>query len=96
MSICPICNKNYDEPPALSRRDNKTNICPSCGVKEAIEDFAKSSNATKLFLRALNDAYKTGKINKQQFNTIKGQVFSGDIEGATKGLSRILERSNRK
>lgn len=25
--------------PALSRKDNKTEICPRCGVKEAMEDF---------------------------------------------------------
>ena len=38
--ICPICNKEYDDYPALSRKDNKTEICPECGVVEALEDFA--------------------------------------------------------
>ena len=27
------------EYPALSRKDNKTEICPRCGIKEAMEDF---------------------------------------------------------
>ena len=36
--ICPKCNKPYTEPPALSRRDNKTYICSACGTKEALED----------------------------------------------------------
>ncbi len=37
--ICPICCEDYDEHPAISRRDNKTKICSSCGTKEAMLDF---------------------------------------------------------
>ena len=33
---CPICGQQYTEPPALSRRDNKTDICPTCGMMEAL------------------------------------------------------------
>ena len=40
--VCPKCNKVYTLEPALSRRDNKTHICPECGVAEAMEDFQKS------------------------------------------------------
>lgn len=34
--ICPVCGRAYTEPPALSRRDNTTDICPDCGVMEAL------------------------------------------------------------
>lgn len=34
--ICPICKKPYSLPPAISRKDNKTPICPLCGMREAI------------------------------------------------------------
>jgi hypothetical protein len=46
---CPICNGpipcalyegQYSG--ALSRRDNKTEICSSCGVDEAIQDYQAS------------------------------------------------------
>ena len=39
--ICPACGKEYTGYPALSRKDNKTEICSDCGVREALEDFAK-------------------------------------------------------
>ncbi len=33
---CPKCGKYYVGYPALSREDNKTEICPKCGVGEAV------------------------------------------------------------
>lgn len=38
--VCPKCNSEYYEPPALSREDNSTNICPSCGIREAFQSIA--------------------------------------------------------
>lgn len=40
-NICPSCNQEYTEPPAISRRDNKTYICSNCGMREALFDFIK-------------------------------------------------------
>lgn len=37
--FCPSCKRNVTGYPALSRRDNKTDICTACGTKEAFEDF---------------------------------------------------------
>ena len=37
MRKCPRCGKNYDSYPALSRKDNKTKICPQCGQEEAVK-----------------------------------------------------------
>ena len=36
---CPRCGKEYRGVPALSRTDNKTNICPDCGTREALESL---------------------------------------------------------
>ena len=36
---CPRCKKETSDFPAISRRDNKTGICPDCGVAEAMADF---------------------------------------------------------
>ncbi len=35
---CPRCNTDYVGWPALSRRDNRTDICPGCDTEEALVD----------------------------------------------------------
>ena len=40
---CPKCKKEFTEHPALSREDNETEICPECGVREAIEAYQKAT-----------------------------------------------------
>lgn len=45
IRVCPKCGCTYSEPPAMSRVDNKTEICPDCGMREAIEDYGKAREA---------------------------------------------------
>lgn len=35
--VCPKCGRTYSMYPALSRDDNKTEICPDCGTQEALK-----------------------------------------------------------
>lgn len=37
--VCPLCGQTYTEPPALSRTDNETLICPDCGTRQALESI---------------------------------------------------------
>ena len=39
---CPKCGRTYTEYPAISRTDNKTLICPDCGIREALESMEVS------------------------------------------------------
>ena len=39
MKVCPLCKNEYEGYPALSRKDNKTEICSDCGVVEALSDY---------------------------------------------------------
>ncbi len=39
ISVCPRCGQTYTAPPALSRLDNSTLICPDCGTREALESI---------------------------------------------------------
>lgn len=41
VAHCPSCGKMYSGYPAISRKDNTTEICSDCGVHEAFEDFKK-------------------------------------------------------
>mgnify|MGYP003307317287 CR=1 FL=1 len=40
-----------------------------------------------IYLRGFRD-----KLTKQQYRTLKGQILAGDIDGAMRGLQKILER----
>lgn len=39
LAICPRCGKAYHGPPALSREDNETLICPDCGTRQALRSI---------------------------------------------------------
>ena len=41
---CPKCHKEYTDYPAISREDNETEICPECGVREAVEAYIESQS----------------------------------------------------
>ena len=36
IAACPLCGQAYAGRPTLSRKDNKTAICPDCGTREAL------------------------------------------------------------
>ena len=43
VKICPICGNEYVGFPAISRRDNKTEICSHCGTMEALDDYLNAT-----------------------------------------------------
>lgn len=51
--ICPKCNKKYQDRPAISRSDNKTEICPICGLKEGFEAFKRNREIKNAKARCL-------------------------------------------
>lgn len=53
-------------------------------------------NETKDKIMYFRRAYRKGWITKQQFNTLKGQVLSGDMEAAHKGYGNIIKRNAKK
>jgi len=52
--ICPKCGKAYSEPPALSRADNETNICPDCGTREALETIGVGVEEQEKIIAAIH------------------------------------------
>lgn len=41
---CPKCKNKYKAYPAISRVDNKTEICPKCGIEEALQGLERDYN----------------------------------------------------
>ena len=41
---------------------------------------------------ALKKKRSSNNITKQQYKTFKGQVLSGDVLGAAKGLAKLMKR----
>ena len=39
--VCPIGGRRYTARPALSRADNATDICPDCGMMEALASIPR-------------------------------------------------------
>lgn len=59
--ICPICGGIMSEFPALSRRDNKTEICSDCGTHEALADIGVDIDDQEKIIveiHKLSDKYK--------------------------------------
>lgn len=56
--ICPRCGQKYTGYPALSRKDNKTLICPDCGVRESLESIGVSAEEQEKILSIIHNTYR--------------------------------------
>ena len=60
--VCPVCGRQFFEKPAVSRRDNSTQICSVCATAEALEDAqnagAISSGEAKEIQKIVEDVAK--------------------------------------
>ena len=103
---CPKCDETYAGVSALSRADNKTNICSPCGREEAWEAIAKIIKAD----RKTHDCFSiSGKLLQDIYeeleavrSTIRSQLRSslhyregsgGDV--ADSDITRILGKINK-
>lgn len=91
IKICPICGNEYTEHPAISRKDNITEICPVCGTKEALESFLVSKTESKE--NATNYC-----IFEKRFCRLarkKGSTFSCSAESDEEMLCNYKEKINK-
>ncbi len=61
IAVCPICGSAYAGHPALSRRDNKTLICPDCGTREALETIGIDIEEQDKILAILHRTIQDGR-----------------------------------
>lgn len=95
VRFCPCCKKEYSDYPAISRQDNKTEICPSCGVEEALADMynAKLAKEATVIMNAeityvvnkdsddfrLFDKMYNSEREKDFAHFIKAHIFADDV-----------------
>lgn len=77
MAICPKCRKLYNGYPALTREDNKTHICPDCGMKEAIKSIPRM-NGRKPTLQG-----SPAEENRKDKEYQKGKIMGENTEVKT-------------
>tara|TARA_R110002051_G_scaffold61354_2_gene112466 strand:+ start:21075 stop:21584 length:510 start_codon:yes stop_codon:yes gene_type:complete len=102
---CPKCDETYAGVSALSRADNKTNICSPCGREEAweaiakiIKDDRKTHDCFSISGKLLQDIYEKLEAASRAFrveqranrhSTGEGRVMD-DAE-----ITRILDKINK-
>lgn len=47
---CPLCGAVYAGHPALSRTDNRTLICPDCGVRQALDSIGVAPEEQEMII----------------------------------------------
>ena len=52
--ICHICGQTYHEQPALSRADGKTQICPDCGTREALQSMGVDTDEQERIIETIH------------------------------------------
>ena len=58
--VCPVCGKEYSGYPALSRKDNKTLICPECGQREVLMSIGIVDKNDQNHVIALSEGGENG------------------------------------
>ena len=88
---CPKCGKTYTKYPALSRRDNKTYICPQCGTEEAMEDFKKANLQEDNNTDEINEEFKVGDVVTDLIDNDLAVIEEIDDTRKAKYLLRFVE-----
>ena len=57
---------------------------------EAVQEDAGRYLRARLILNDLREKHQAGKITWQQYSTMRGQALAGDVDGAVKGLAKVL------
>lgn len=61
LRVCPICGNHYKDVPAISRKDNKTLICPDCGTRQALASLGVTGEEADKILGYIHGTCKAHK-----------------------------------
>jgi len=69
IKTCPLCGKEYKGYPAISRVDNQTPICPTCGTRQALEGLGLKPDEIEKIILEITKEFIVENINQAlQFN----------------------------
>lgn len=87
--ICPKCGREYSDYPAISREDNKTEICPECGVKEAMTSAGMSiEKQREVLIRMTKARYLPGmRVRLLKMDDVQAPPVG--TEGTVRGVDDI-------
>ena len=85
MAICPKCGREYNCPPAISRENNETEICPVCGMLEAIEPLPLSNEEKERMIAEAEQAeIERGRVKPlSSFSSLTSSTLTADVADVT-------------
>lgn len=87
--ICPKCGKTYLDYPAVSREDNRTEICPDCGVKEAMTSAGMNVGSQREVLIRMTKAKYLPGMSVRLLKMDDVQAPPVGNEGTVRGVDDI-------
>ena len=89
--MCPRCGRPYSDYPAISRYDGKTEICPDCGVEEAMINYTggtlEAPNKYKDKAKRYNK-YNSKRVNEEVTIDTPTQEDLDRDEESTKAMNK--------
>ena len=87
MKKCPKCKLEYERPSAISRLDNKTEICELCATAESMAIFKMAVDNKPVELSIVKET----KLEKEMKKELKkmGRAYYKFEDGTTKYLDPI-------
>lgn len=87
--VCAGCSKTYHDYPTLSRKGNRTEICPECGIREALDDAGITPwRNREISVRMVKEQYKPG-MRVRLLRTNDTQAPPVGTEGTVRGVDDI-------
>ena len=66
ITTCPKCGKTYSAPSAVSRADNRTPICPDCGIREALESIGCNAEEQDHILALVHEYEQNHELERRR------------------------------
>ena len=67
-TVCPKCGKHYRAPSAISRADNRTPICPDCGIRESLDSIGCTPEEQEHILELIHEYEQLHEFRRREID----------------------------